>query len=79
MNNQDSADPARAIIEELDPTGLHRLLNDLWDHPREFNREIHALVLLGLNAMVEGIGIWEEQQLTAQRAGRFERRVAPVR
>jgi hypothetical protein len=62
MDNQASVDPAWAIIEELDPTGLHRLLGDFWNHPQVFTQEIHLLVWM-LDATGKSIGSWEQEQI----------------
>src|ERR1035438_321036 len=71
MDSQEPVDPVRTIIEELDPTGLHRMVRAFWNHPQEFNQEVHMLVLMGLDATAEGIGSWEERQITDlnQRSG----------
>jgi hypothetical protein len=71
MDSHKPVDPVWTIIEELDPTGLHRLLRDFWNYPQEFNQEVHMLVLMGLDATIGGIGTWEERQITDlnQRAG----------
>lgn len=71
MDSQKPVDPVSAIIEELDPTGLNLFLNDFWNHPQEFNKEVHILVLMGLDATIHGIGSWEERQIADlnQRAG----------
>jgi hypothetical protein len=71
MKRSNSIDPAKMILQELDPTGLHNLLNDLWRHPQEFNEDIHMLIFTGLDIAVEGIARLEDQQIADlnQRAG----------
>ncbi len=71
MNNQNPIDPAWTIIDELDPTGLTRLLYDFRNHTREFNEEVHMLVLMSLEVNINGIKSWEERQIAEinQRAG----------